>query len=593
MNISPVKLPPGRPTATQVNQSFDVVVIGGGINGSGIARDAAERGLKVLLVEKNDFGAGTTAYSTRLGHGGLRYLENFEISLVRESLRERERLLASAPHLVEPLALGIPIYKGDKRGYWTIKAGMVLYDLLSWDKSLPKHKMLRRDAFLKQFPGVASDNLVGGAVYYDTQINLPERICVENALAAQKKGAVVLNHAKVNKIENTQPLQSVTHANQEAATVTMTDLLTGETLVAKAAQVVNATGVWVDELIQKTEGGQSAKVSRKMGGTKGSHLIVRRFEGGPQGSINDALYVEAKQDGRPFFIIPWQKEYYLIGTTDLPYKGDLDKVICDQDEIAYLVKETQRIFPKAKLDILYTYSGVRPLPYADSKKAAGKITRKHIIFDHSKKEGIARFISIIGGKLTTYRNLAEETVDLLVKKLRKKVTPCATRTIPLPGGVGLGGNIRMYKSIHIPKTVEATGYAPQVIERLIDVYGSNYQKIVDLAKSNPALALPIIEGTDTMAAEVVYSVQNELTTSTADFLMRRSGLALREGVGLNLAEPVAKLIGQSLGWTSDQVQQDIEAFRQIVLTLNAPVNSPWVQASLPKSPADLPKTPTA
>jgi glycerol-3-phosphate dehydrogenase len=587
MNIPPVKPLPGRPTAKQVNQSFDVVVIGGGINGSGIARDAAERGLKVLLVEKNDFGAGTTAYSTRLGHGGLRYLENFEIGLVRESLRERERLLASAPHLVEPLALGIPIYKGDKRGYWTIKAGMVLYDMLSWDKSLPRHKMLRREAFLKQFPGVASENLVGGAVYYDTQINLPERICVENALAAQNKGAVVLNHAKVNKIENTQ---SVKNANQEAATVTMTDLLTGETLVAKAAQVVNATGVWVDELIQKTEGGQSAKVTRKMGGTKGSHLIVRRFDGGP----NDALYVEAKQDGRPFFIIPWQKEYYLIGTTDLPYKGDLDKVICDQDEVAYLTRETQRIFPKAKLDVLYTYSGVRPLPYADSKKAAGKITRKHIIFDHSQKEGIARFISIIGGKLTTYRNLAEETVDLLVKKLRKKVTPCATRTIPLPGGVGLGGNIRMYKSIHIPKTVEATGYAPQVIERLIDVYGSHYQKIVDLAKTNPALSALIAAGTDTMAAEVVYAVRNELVTSTADFLMRRSGLSLREGVGLNLAEPVATLIAQELGWTPEQIQQDVDAFRQIVLTLNAPVNSPWVQAAGQLSrTVDLPKTPTA
>jgi glycerol-3-phosphate dehydrogenase len=334
--------------------------------------------------------------------------------------------------------------------------------------------------------------------------------------------------------------------------------------VANSARVVNAGGVWVDELLGKVQA-KPADVERKIGGTKGSHLVVRKFPGGPE----NALYVEAREDGRPFFIIPWQKDYYLIGTTDLPYKGDLDKVVADEDEIAYLKRETRRIFPKAELDILYTYSGVRPLPYAGNKKA-GKITRKHIIWDHGVKDGIQGLLSIIGGKLTTYRNLAEETVDLLVKQLKLKVKPCDTRTTPLPGGAGIA-KLAQYKKDTVPQASQTYNVPSETVDYLIDVYGSRYREVLELTRENSVWARPLVPGNPAIQAQVIHAVRNEFACSSADVLMRRTGLALREGVGLDAAETTARLIAQELGWTSEQLQADLTQYRQTVLTLNHPV----------------------
>ncbi|MBY0405606.1 MAG: glycerol-3-phosphate dehydrogenase [Cyanobacteria bacterium] len=561
-----------RPSGKQLESEFDVIVIGGGINGSGIARDAAERGMKVLLLDKYDFGAGTTAYSTRLIHGGLRYLENYEMSLVRESLREREVLLKNAPHLVKPLPLGIPIYKGDKRGFFLIRMGMILYDLLSFDKTLPKHQMLRAKQFLERFPGIKAEGLQGGAVYYDAQVNLPERICVENVVAAKSHGAVVMNHAQVEEIL----VEKVLNENQKASGIKFKDLLTGESLVAKSKTIVNASGIWVDDLIQKAP--KSALVSdRKIGGTKGSHLVVKRFEGGPK----EALYVEAKQDGRPFFIIPWQEKYYLIGTTDLPYTGDLDKVVADADEMEYLKKETKHIFPQANLEVLFTYSGVRPLPYAGNTKA-GKITRKHIILDHSKKTKanptpLEGFWSIIGGKLTTYRNLAEETVNALQKKLKSKgvVFPekySTTVKNPLPGGLNIS-NINTYKTSKGPEWAKRYNINEESVNHLIDLYGSRAQKVLDLTLENPEWKEPVIPGASLLKAQVIYGVREEMAFTTSDVLMRRTGHSLEEGCGLAFAEATAKLIGQELHWSEALVQEDLKQFNETVKTLHAPITT--------------------
>jgi len=370
----------------------DVVIIGGGINGAGIARDAAMRGLNVLLIDKGDLGAATTSASTRLIHGGLRYLEHFEFGLVRESLREREILLKIAPDLVKPLAITIPIYKQSKRGRLTIRAGMILYDLLSWGKSLPNHRMLSRAETLERWPGLNPEDLVGSALYYDAQVEFPDRLVVANARSAREFGAEVLTHTRVTSLTGS----GVQFAGQ----------------FVEASVIINAAGPWVDQVLERAP----VKSPKLIGGTKGSHIIVPVFPGAP----SNAIYLEARSDGRPIFIIPWNK-LFLIGTTDVRFEGDPDEVRCEDWEIDYLLSEANLALPDAQLtrdSILDTYSGVRPLPNQSS-------TRRHYIREHPQ---LPNLLSIVGGNLTTYRSLSEECVDLIFRKLGKEPPPCRTAT---------------------------------------------------------------------------------------------------------------------------------------------------------------------
>jgi glycerol-3-phosphate dehydrogenase len=395
----------------RVNTQPDAVIIGAGINGAGIARDAAMRGLKVLLIEKGEIGMGTSAASTRLIHGGLRYLEHFEFGLVRESLHEREILLRIAPHLVRPLAITIPIYKRSKRGRLVIRAGMILYDLLSWGKSLPRHRMLSRTETLKRWPGLNREGLVGSALYFDAQVEFPERLVMENVLSAREFGAEVLTHTRVTKL-------AVKDGRVSAVEFIDED---GEEQFAEAAVVINAAGPWIDQVLERA----LVKSPKLIGGTKGSHLVVPPFPGAPA----DAIYLEARSDGRPIFIIPWNK-LYLIGTTDVRFEGDPDEVRCEQWEIDYLLSETNLALPGANLtrdNIQSTYSGVRPLPVTADKDEQS-ITRRHFIRQHPLLHNL---LSIVGGKLTTYRSLAEECVDLIFHKLGKESPPCRTGTTVL------------------------------------------------------------------------------------------------------------------------------------------------------------------
>ena len=374
---------------------YDVVIIGAGINGAGIARDAAMRGLKVLLIEKGEIGAGTTSASTRLIHGGLRYLEHFEFGLVYESLRERETLLRIAPDLVRPLAMAIPIYKQSRRGWLTIRAGMVLYDLLSRGKSLPRHRMLSREETLERWPGLNPEGLVGSALYYDAQVEFPERLVLANVQSAREFGAEVLTHTRVTGLT----VSRVEFGGQ----------------FAEASVIINAAGPWIDLVLAPVN---SPKL---IGGTKGSHIVVPVFSGAP----TNAIYLEARSDGRPIFIIPWNK-LYLIGTTDVPFEGDPDEVRCEDWEIDYLLSETNLALPGAKLtrdSILQTFSGVRPLPYQSS-------TRRHFIREHPQ---LSNLLSIVGGKLTTYRSLSEECVDLIFRKLGRNPPACRTAKEYLAG----------------------------------------------------------------------------------------------------------------------------------------------------------------
>jgi glycerol-3-phosphate dehydrogenase len=390
---------------------FDVIIIGAGINGAGIARDAAMRGLKVLLLDKGDMASGASSASTRLIHGGLRYLEHFEFGLVRESLRERETLLRIAPHLVRPLPITIPIYQQSTRGRLTIRAGMILYDLLSTGKSLPRHRMLSRVETLEQSPGLNPDGLLGSAQYFDAQVEFAERLVVENVLDARARGAEVFTYAPVTKLL------------VENGAVSGVEFVSENTShAARARVVINAAGPWVDQLLERAP----VESVRLIGGTKGSHIVVPPFSG----ASKSAIYLEAQSDRRPFFVIPWNGNY-LIGTTDVRFEEDPDLARSESWEIDYLLAETNRALPGAGLtreQILFTYSGVRPLPWTRNEDEQN-ITRRHFIREHPRANNL---LSIVGGKLTTYRSLAEECVDLVFRKLGRQSPPCLTAQEVLP-----------------------------------------------------------------------------------------------------------------------------------------------------------------
>lgn len=528
---------------------YDLIIIGGGINGAGVARDAALRGLKTILIEKGDFAGGTSSWSTRLIHGGLRYLEYFEFPLVRESLKEREILFRTAPHLVHPLLLTIPIYRDRSRPYWKIWAGMILYDIFSFDKTLPLHRMLPKIQFQQLFRHVDRDDLAGGAQYYDGQVALAERLCLENILAAQEAGATVLNYVEVTQL----PIED-NRINQ----LTCQDKLTGEEFTITGSQnavVINTSGPWVDRVCQlgvdRNETTALTK-TRKMGGTKGSHIVVPPFPGAPQTS----LYVEAKSDGRPFFIVPWLG-MYLIGTTDIPFEGDLDRIKAEDQEIDYLIQETNYIIPAANLarkDIKFTYSGVRPLPNEEGKKP-GSITRKHILFDHSK-EGVNNLISLIGGKLTTYRHVGEEMVDAAFKKMKQPAKPCQTDQIPLPGCIfpndpRISEAIQDYRYILPVKT----------INHLFTVYGAKAIEVLALIDQDSELAQPLTPELPDIKAQIVYAVRSELAHTLVDIARRRTTLAMEGNYGLKLLPIMTEILQKYCGWNQTQCDRSCQEYR--------------------------------
>jgi glycerol-3-phosphate dehydrogenase len=515
---------------------FDLIVIGAGINGAGIARDASRRGLKVLLIDKGDVGGGTSSWSTRLIHGGLRYLEHGELGLVRESLRERETLLRIAPHLVRPLPILVPLYRYARRGKGLIRAGMIAYDALSLGKSLPSHRMLSVAETLREAPGLEREDLVGAALYYDAQAEFPERLVLENVLSAVDHGARLYTYARVEKVLST--------ASNGEIQVEMSRGPEGglaPALFATAPIVINAAGPWIDQLLRKTD----EDSPRLIGGTKGSHLIVDPFPGAPQ----TAVYVEAETDGRPFFIIPWNNKY-LIGTTDIRYEGNPDDAAIDEGEIDYLLRETNRVVPGARLtrqQILFTYSGIRPLPFAPQDNEAG-ITRRHFIREHPQLGGL---LSIVGGKLTTYRSLAEETVDLVLEKLQRPAAKCVTDREPLPGALEL-------HNFHTP------GPQDLISERLLRIYGTRGALLEELVAADPSLATVFDEETGAIAAEVVFAFKNEFAQTLSDCLLRRTMVGLNSSRGLNALAAAVAIVQRHLGWTSERVEQEIAEYWETV-----------------------------
>jgi glycerol-3-phosphate dehydrogenase len=515
--------------------AYDVAVVGAGINGAAIARDAALRGLKVVVLEQNDVGSGTSAISSRLIHGGLRYLEHGEISLVFESLSERRILRHTAPHLVRPIRMCIPIYAGARRGPLMIRLGMMLYDLLSAGKAMPSHDMLSRDALLATEPGIASEGLRAAARYYDAQVVYAERLVLENLLAARAAAADIRTYCRVTHVG--------IHGGI-ASTIEFTDILTQQIGTVSAAVVVNAAGPWVDRVLATA--GHPAR--RYIGGTKGSHLVVGGFPGAPQ----EAFYIEAAADGRPIFIIPWNG-LYLIGTTDIRYDGDLDEIRASRKEIDYLLAEANRVFPNAGLgidDILYAYAGVRPLPRRD-KGPESSITRRHII---KRNRRIARnLISIIGGKLTTHRHLAEQAVDRVARMLGRRLPDCRTRETLLPGAYRLDEARAALESM---SSLSEAG-----VERLLSVYGGRALQVAALGREGP-LAKTIDAAQSVLAAEVVFAIREEMARTLTDIVHRRIMVGLAADQGRPLYETIAAIAASEFGWDDAERHAELARLRR-------------------------------
>jgi len=516
---------------SDAGEIFDLAVIGAGINGAGIARDAAMRGLDVVLIDKGDIGSGTSWISSRLIHGGLRYLEYGEIPLVYESLRERKNLRRIAAHLVAPLRITIPVYASGKRPRWMIRLGMIAYDLLSWNKALSRHEMLSRDALVDATPGLAADGLRGGARYYDAQVTYAERLVLENVISAAAQGARVLTYSEVVGFE-----QRAGHITG----VVIRDTRSGNERSLAASAVVNAAGPWVDHVIDNAAPG----AERLIGGTKGSHIVLRPFDG----PGNEAFYVEAARDGRPIFILPWNG-LYLVGTTDIRYHGSLDDVRASRAEIEYLLDETNRVFPRAALtidDVCYAYAGVRPLPYREDGPESA-ITRRHLIVEN---DGIAdNLISVVGGKLTTYRHLAEEAVDAVGRVLDRSLPACPTAREVLPGADGIDEAAAAVKRI---TSLSAAGQA-----RLLNIYGARARVIAGLADNEPTLAHDIDGDRRVCAAEIASVARSEFPRTLADIVFRRTMLGLEADQARSLYGPIAEIAAAEHGWDAATVEDEV------------------------------------
>jgi glycerol-3-phosphate dehydrogenase len=513
-------------------ENFDVIVIGGGVIGTGIARDAALRGLKTLLLEKEDFAYGTTSRSSRLIHGGLRYLRHLDFQVVRQDMREREILLRIAPHLVRPLNFLIPITRISERVFMGV--GMRLYDLLSFDKSLQSYHYLSRGETLRLEPRLELANLVGSYMYSDCQILFPERLCLENALSAAEHGALIMNHTQVI---------GVTKIGGAVAKVQVKDRLSGDTLELAGRVVVNVAGSWANDILNMLLDHSKHKVRV----TKGIHLVTPKIS-------SNAVVLFARTDGRLLFVIPWQ-DYSLVGTTDIDYSGDLDEVYADADDVDYLLAEVNHAFPRIQTgDVFYTIAGLRSLVAARGRPS--DISRAYKLIDHEHSDGVSGFISVLGGKMTSYRLISQGAVDLVCRKLSLKAR-CTASESPLPGAFS---NPRET----LEKVAGETGLTPEMAAHLNALYGSRSGQILDLVRTDPRGKQVICPHTKDIVAEVWHSVNEESALTVTDFLLRRSMAGLAPCKGLDAVETVASEMGRLLRWNTSEQKRQVESYRSIV-----------------------------
>lgn len=529
----------------------DLIVIGAGVNGAAVARDGAYRGLQTILMDAQDLCAGTSAASSRLVHGGLRYLEHFEFGLVRESLRERERLIHMAPHLVTPYGLLVPFYRHNHRPGWMLRMGMILYDVLSFDKTTPRHKILPSGEVAAKYPGLNQKDLTGAALYYDAQALDAERIAVEQAIDASAAGATVLTHWRANAISR----------DASDILVEARDELTGEERTFRTAALVNATGPWVDRVFAELEG---TSVGRLMGGTKGSHITVKSFPGAPATGV----HYEARRDGRAILVLPIEPGYVLIGSTDIFYEGDPGQATCSDDEISYLLDEVNQLIPTANLtptDVIHSYSGIRPLPFDPKARTEADVSRDHHVLEIPGSPGV---FGVTGGKLTTHCALGKLAIDKVTTYLasRPGATPrrfpkCSTNDLPLPGA-----RTADWPSFRRDFLARAD-CDPGVATRLLKLYGTRADKVLEIARQEPSLG-SVIGGTgDVLAAEVALAMREEFARTLVDVMARRLLLVRRDDAGQSVVEAVAAVCADVGGWNGARKADEVAAFRSWVRLL--------------------------
>ncbi|KAA3610544.1 MAG: glycerol-3-phosphate dehydrogenase [Calditrichaeota bacterium] len=511
----------------------DVVIIGGGINGAGIARDLGLRGISAVLFEKNDFSSGTSAASTRLIHGGLRYLEYFDFKLVHESLTERKILLKIAPHLVFPLPFLLPVYTNHEHGRFLLKAGLTLYDILALGKKLPGHKLHSSSGILQKEHNLRQADLKGGFTYYDCQVPLPERLTVENILDAEQHGVTCNNYHEVIAVEqNGNDLFRVQVQDEN-----------GKELEIECKVVINASGPWVNEIASFIDGVNP----RLVGGTKGSHIIVRNSI-----ELRHAIYSPAFSDGRPFFILPFERENLLIGTTDLFFDNQPQEAHICAAEIEYLEQETNALLPEIALkkeDILMTYSGIRPLPPVANGKKAGAVTRRHFLHRHVKDNRETGFISVIGGKITTYRQLAEEVSDLVCELLAID-KECLTSQLRLPGANGLEqDSTQLLQFSHVENNYQL-------------IYGAGREEKSQRIAEKPDTLNPVYPDAPETIADIISILRHEKVCHLSDVLLRRSLIGLRIGADKKKVEQIAWLLSDELGWGARKTAAEIELYER-------------------------------
>lgn len=519
---------------------YDLVIVGGGVSGAAVAWDAATRGLKVALVDKGDFGAGTSTATSKLIHGGLRYLKNLELGLVRESLRERRRLEELAPHLVYPLPFVIPVYGWMM--FMLMFVGMVLYELLSFDKKrlkdpskrLPSFSIKTRKRLLASDSHLAPRKLVGGFQYYDCQSLNPDRLTLAFVQSAVEAGAHVANYVRA---------EGLVTEGKRVTGVTAVDLETGKPVTLKCKQALVAAGPWADLVLAKVLGHPPQTRIRR---SKGIHVLVNEKR-------PDFALTLAGPTGGHFFIIPW-RDQTLIGTTDTEFIGkpdDCDVTAEDISKFLAAVNVAYGNLGKYKPeDVVFAYSGLRPLVDKQTDNVYNT-SRKHEIVDHTV-DGIEGLFSVLGGKYTTSRELAEEVVNRIAAKLGN-TAPCKTRD----DGIRLaGGGIADMQSFMTRATADLAFLGARAADSVARLYGTAYPAVAAIAKENPALAKPVGPG-DVVLAEAVYALREEMAVTLEDLVFRRTGLGTLGNPGDDVIKHAAELAQRELGWSDERKRDEI------------------------------------
>lgn len=516
-------------------EELDVLIIGGGITGAAVARDASMRGYRTGLVEKRDFGSGTSSRSTRLIHGGIRYLEYGEFKLVFDACSERRLMRKIAPRLVRPLPFLYPAYPGQKPDPWKLRLGMFLYDGLGLFRNVQRHRWLSPAEVQRREPLVAGRGLLSAARYYDAQVN-DARLTLTTVKAAHLHGAVMANYARVIGLSKTGGRIVGAH---------VVDEIGGQQVEVQARVVVNATGVWTDEVTGLDQDSRHQMIRP----TKGVHLLV------PRSRLNSqhAVIFSVPRDGRHIFLIPWN-DFVLVGTTDTDYQGGLDNPAATLDDVDYLLEALRYTFPGAQIqhdDIISTFAGLRPLISATGNPSA--LSRTHVIV-----ESPSGLLTIAGGKLTTHRLMARQITDLVQKKLAEEFdihprSECRTKE-PLDGAQ--------------VERVRVGGVDTAVAHHLAETYGSDATWVLAYAEENPGLGERIVEGLPYLMAETLYAVQHEMALTLCDVLVRRTHVIYEaQNGGMERARAVAESIAPRLGWDEVDIKRQVADYAaQVALT---------------------------